>query len=127
MGASNGAHRLRRRLIIEKNAAAPVDLQIDEAGRKHRRGRHDFDWPVSRTLITRRDALNHPTIDQDDRIIVPSITIENTASRKCQPGAPGVFGWFQTHRLSSSLAGWQARSIRGPTAGRTCSEPGMLS
>jgi hypothetical protein len=81
-------------------------LQVDEAGRKHRPGRHDFGWPVIRTLIARRDALNHPTIDQDDRIIVPSISIENTVSRNCQLRSAGVFGWFQTHRLTSLLAGW---------------------
>src|SRR5258707_7034805 len=109
MGSSNGAHRLRRRRIIEKNAAATVDLQVDEAGRKHRPARHNLGWPVSRTLIARRDALNHPAIDQDDRIVVPAITIENTVSGNCQPGSSGVFGWFQTHRLTSSLAGWQAR------------------
>jgi hypothetical protein len=80
MYTSNGAHRIRRWLIIEKNAAAPVDLQVDEAGRKHRPGRHEFDRPVIRTLITRRDTLNHPTIDHDDRIIVPSISIENAVS-----------------------------------------------
>src|SRR6266852_458419 len=114
MCSSNGAHRVRRWLIIEKNAAATVDLQVDEAGRKHRPGRHSFGWPVSRTLITRRDALDHPTIDQDHRIIVPTMTIENTVSRNCQPGCSGVFGWIQTHRLTSSLAGWQARSIRRP-------------
>src|SRR6266436_3521602 len=103
MGSSNGAHRVRRWLIIEENAAAAIDLQIDEAGREHRSGRHDFGWPVTRTLITRRDTLNHPTIDQDDRIIVPSNSIENTISRNCKLRSAGVFGWFWAHRLTSSL------------------------
>src|SRR6476620_1537469 len=106
MCPGNGAHRLRRRLIIEKNAAATVDLQVDEAGRKHRPGWHDFGWPVRRTLITWRDGLNHAMIDQDDRIIVPSISIENTVSRNCRLGCSGGFGWFWTHRLNSSLADW---------------------
>jgi hypothetical protein len=52
-------------------------LQVDEAGRKRGPGWHNFGWPVTRTRITRRDALNNPTLDQDDRIIVPSISIEN--------------------------------------------------
>src|ERR1700682_6042748 len=99
MCSSNGAHRLRSWFIVEKNAAATVDLQVDEARRKHRPGRHNFGWPVIRTLITRRDALNHPTIDQDDRIIVPSISIKNPVSRNCQLGSSRVFGWSQTHRL----------------------------
>src|SRR6266852_1194800 len=101
MCAGDGAHRVRRWRIIEKNAAAAIDLQVDEARRKHRPGRHDFGWPVSRTLIARSDALNHPTIDQDDRIMVPSISIENTVSRNCQPGSSGALGWLQTHRLTS--------------------------
>src|SRR5258708_39632730 len=109
MCSGNGAHRVRRWRIIEENAAATVDLQVDEAGRKHRPGRHDFGWPVTRTLIARRDAHNHPTIDQEDRIMVPSIATENTVSRNGQPGSSGVFGWFQTHRLTSSLAGWGGR------------------
>jgi hypothetical protein len=104
MRSSNGAHRFRRRRIIEKNAAATVDLQVDEAGRKHCPGRHKFGWPVTRSLITRRDTLNHPTIDHDDRIIVPSISVENAVSRNCQLGSSDVFGWFWTHRLTSSLA-----------------------
>src|ERR1700704_1041542 len=103
MYTSNGAHRLRRRVIIEKNAAATVYLQIDEAGRKQGSGRHKFNWPVTRTLITRRDTLNHPTIDHNDGIIVPSISIENTVSRNCKPRSAGVFGWFWTHPLTSSL------------------------
>src|SRR5712672_2275597 len=93
MGSRNGAHPIRRRLIVEKNAAAPVDLQVDEARRKHRPGRHHFGWPVSRSLITRRDALNRPTIDQNDRIIVPAITIENTVGRDRRPGWWSVLGW----------------------------------
>src|SRR5258705_1528568 len=116
MRQRNGAHRAGRWLVIEKNAAASIDLQVDEAGRKHRPRRHDFGRPVTRALTTRRDALNRPSIDQDDRIIVPSISIENTVSRNCQPGCSAVFGWFQAHRLTSSLAGWQARSICWLTA-----------
>ena len=77
MCSSNGAHRVRRWLIIEENAATAIDLQINEAGREHRSGRHDFGLPVPRTRITRRDTLNNPTLDQDDRIIVPPISIEN--------------------------------------------------
>jgi hypothetical protein len=60
-------------------------------------------------LITRRDTLNHPMIDQDDGIVVPSISIENTVSRNCKLGSLGVFGWFWTHRLT-----FLARQIVGP-------------
>jgi hypothetical protein len=106
MCSSNGAHCVRRWFIIEKNAATTVDLKVDKAGRKHRPGGHGFGWPVVRTLITRHDALNHPTVDQDDRIIVPSASIENTISRDCRLASSGVFGGFHTHCLASSMAGW---------------------
>ena len=100
----NRTHRVGRWLVIEENAAATVDLQVDEAGRKHRPGRHGFDVPVACSLIARRDALNYLMIDQDDRIIVPSVSIENTISRNCRFGRSGLFGWLWTHRLTSSLA-----------------------
>src|ERR1700737_833328 len=97
MCSSNGAHRVRRWPIIEKNSAATVDLQVDEAGRKHRPGRHNFGWPVTRTLITRRDALNHPTIDQDDRAIVPSISIKKRVTENSNRVFSRVCGWFGPH------------------------------
>jgi hypothetical protein len=56
--------------------------------------------------------LNHPAIDQDDCIIVPSNSIENTVRRNCEPGYCGVFGWFSTHRFACSLAKLQTGSIR---------------
>jgi hypothetical protein len=94
MRAGNGAHRSRRWVIIEENAAASIDLQVDEAGRKHRSGRHNFNWPISRTLVTRRNAPNHPTIYEDDRVIAPSISIENAVRRNCKLGSSGVFRVF---------------------------------
>jgi hypothetical protein len=94
MGSSDGAHRVRRRSVIEEDAAATVDLEVDEAGRKNRPGRHEFGWPVAPTLTARHNTLNHPTIDDDDRIIVPVMSIENTVSRNCRLGSSGVVGWF---------------------------------
>src|ERR1700738_1241396 len=104
MGAGNGAHRLRRWRIIEKNAAAAIDLQVDETGRQHRSRRHDLGWPSARTLIPRQDALDHPAIDHEDRIIVPSLSVENTVSRNGPLRPSDVVGGLQTHRLASSLA-----------------------
>src|SRR5215210_793481 len=109
MCSSNGTHRVRRWLIIEKNAAPTVDLQVDEAGCKYRTGRHSFAGPVTRTMMMRRDALNHSTIDQDDRIIVPSISIENAVSRNCRLSSLGVFGWFLNH---GSLPHWPVGQAR---------------
>jgi hypothetical protein len=106
MGSRNRAHCVRRWLVVEKNAAAAVDLQVDEAWRKHRAGRHHLDRTVTRALSARRDVLNDAAIDHDDRLVVPSKSIENTVRRNCQLGCSGVFGCFQTHRLlASSLAG----------------------
>jgi len=81
-------------IVIEKNPAATVDLQVDEAGRKQRSRWHNFGQPVTRTLITRRDALNHSTIDHDHGIVVPTMSIENAVGRNCRRGSSGVSGWF---------------------------------
>src|SRR5215210_9065796 len=102
MCSSNGAHRGRRWVIIEKNAAPAVDLQVDESRRKQCRWRHDFDWPVIRALVERGDAMDQSPINQEDRVIVPLVSIEDTAGRNCQPGPCRAFGWFQTHPLTSS-------------------------
>ena len=126
MCSSNGEHRVRRWLIIEKNAAATADLQVDEARRKHRPGRHTLGWQVTRTLIARHDAMDHPTIDQDDRAIVPSISIENTVSRNYQlvsslgSAGFGPMPYFLTGRTvdpidpSAELQGFPARSPGTP-------------
>ena len=77
--------------IIEKNAAAAIDLQVDEAGRKHRSGRHNFGWPViphSRSRGAMRLNASHAAIKMT-RIIVPSVSIENAVSRNCQLGSFG--------------------------------------
>jgi hypothetical protein len=108
MGSSNRAHRVRRWVIIEKDAAATVDLQVDEAGRKQRPRWHNFDRPVIRIAITRRNALNHSTIDHDQGIVVPPMAIENAVSRDCRRAASGISVWFWTHCLASSLAKLQA-------------------
>jgi hypothetical protein len=86
MSSSNRAHRFQRWSIIEENAAAAVDLEVDETGRKDRPGWHEFGWPVTPALITRLNTPNHPVIDQEDRIIVPAMSIEDTVSRNCRPG-----------------------------------------
>src|SRR3954454_7390968 len=103
MCSSNGAHRVRRWLIVEKDAAASIDLQIDEAGGEHHSRRQNFSLPVTRTLITWRNTLNHPTIDYDDRFIMPSISIKDTVSRNCQLGSSRVVGRSRTHRPTSLL------------------------
>src|SRR3954447_5469681 len=105
MCSSNGAHRIRRWVIIEKDAATAVELQVDEPRRKQCRWRHDFDWPILRKLFERSDTLDQSTLDQEDRVIVPLASIEDTAGRNCQPGPCRAFGSFQTHPLTSSKPG----------------------
>ena len=88
MRLGDGTHRVRRWLIIEENATAAIDLQVDKPRHEHRSGRHNFSWQTSRTLIAGCDRLNDPTCDQNDRMIVPSVSIENAVRRNCK------LGWF---------------------------------
>src|SRR3954462_4156719 len=112
MGPRNCAHRVRRRIIVEQDSAATVDLQVDEAGRKQRPWWHDLDRTVIRSLIARRNALNHSTLDHDQGIIVPTMAIENAVGRDCGRACSGISIWFWTHCLTSSPANLQVRSIR---------------
>ena len=61
--------------------------------------------PLTRALVPRRDALNHPAIDQDHRIIVPSVSIEDTVGRNRQPGCSGCSAGS---RPIASLPHWPA-------------------
>jgi hypothetical protein len=65
--------------------------------------------------MTRHDTFNHCMIDQDDRIIVPPTSIENTVGRNCKPGSSGVVGWFWTHRFTFSRArsSWRVDPLAG--------------
>jgi hypothetical protein len=42
MRPGDGTHCVRRWLIIEENATAAIDLQVDEPRREYRSGRHNF-------------------------------------------------------------------------------------
>jgi hypothetical protein len=90
MRLGDSTHRVRRWLIIEKNTTAAVDLQVDEPRREYRSRRHNFGWPATRTLTTGHDRLNDATSDQNERMIVPSVPIENTVRRNCKLGWCGL-------------------------------------
>ena len=107
MGPGDGAHRLRRWLVIEQNAAAAIDLQVDEAGREHHSPRYDLGWPAIRILTARRDTLNHSAVDQDDGIIVPSNSIEDMVRRNCKPS-------FRRSAGTGPIAVFLTRQTAGP-------------
>ena len=54
MRSGNGAHAVDRRLIVEENAAAAIDLQIDEARGQEGAGRQARLRPIGRNLAPRR-------------------------------------------------------------------------
>jgi len=88
MGARDGAHRVRRRVVVQKNAAAAVDLQVDEARRQQRAGRHRFYGHFGINLAARGNALNQALTDQDGCIVVPSRSVEDSVGRN--GGAPSL-------------------------------------
>jgi hypothetical protein len=107
MCSSNGPHRVRRWLIIEKNAAATVDLQVDEAGRKHRRGRHNFGWGL---MVSMR-ASNAKLLRRAEVILSQIVGCdENDAAKFVQRAEGDVkiavllgLGWEQTEAIEALL------------------------
>jgi hypothetical protein len=85
----NDAHAVGRRLIVEKNAAAAVDLKIDEAGRQEDAGRETHLRPVSGNLAPGSKRSNAAVPDQYCSFGMPAVTVENTVS---QYGVTGG-GW----------------------------------
>ena len=77
MRSRNCAHRLRRRVVVEKNPAAAVDLQVDETRRQQRAGWHHFHVGFGIDLAARRDMLDQALTDQNGGIVVPSNSVKD--------------------------------------------------
>ena len=76
--AGNRAHGFGGRLIVEKNATAAIDLQIDEARGQERARRKTRLWPVGGKLGPRSETNDAPLPDQDRGIGMPAAAIEHT-------------------------------------------------
>ena len=76
--ARNRAHAVRRRLIVQKNAAAAIDLQIDKAGGKKSGLRKPCLRPILGHLIRGPNSRNPPAPNQNRGPGMPAMAIKNT-------------------------------------------------
>ena len=74
----NGAHAVGRRLIVEENAAAAVDLQIDEARGQEGAGRQPRLRPVGRNLAPGPKSDDAAVPNQHRGFGMPAVTVKNT-------------------------------------------------
>ena len=81
----NGAHAVGRRLIVEENAAAAIDLQIYEAGGQEGAGREARLRPIGGNLAPGPKSNDAPVPDQHRGFGMPAVTVKNTV---CQDGMP---------------------------------------
>ena len=78
----DGAHALGRRPIVEQDAAAAVDLQIDEPGSQRRAGRKACLRPIGRELRPRRKPDDAAVPDQHRGC-------RHASGDRQKPGPPG--------------------------------------
>src|SRR5262249_35604267 len=73
----DGAHAVRRRSIVEKNAVAPIDLQVYKARRKESTGRQAYVRPIMGNLAPGTKSSDAAVANQHRGVGVPAVTIKN--------------------------------------------------
>src|SRR5215471_5591655 len=105
MCARNRAHAIRRRLIVQKNAAAPIDLQIDKAGSKKGCPRKPCLRPIFRHLVPEPNSCN-PSIPNHDRGPgMPAMAVEDTLRQDCVLFFAGRIVFDRAHRCPGGWIG----------------------
>ena len=85
MRAGYAAHPFDGRLIVEKNAAAAIDLHIDEARSQDRAGRKTSLRPILGCLAPRPKPEDAPVPNQHRSIGMPAATIKDTVGENGMP------------------------------------------
>jgi hypothetical protein len=83
--ASNGAHTVGCRLIIKKDAVAPISLQIDEAWGEEGAGRKPRLAPIGWNIAPRSKPDNATAPNQHRGSNMPGVTVKNTVGEQCIP------------------------------------------
>jgi len=99
----NGEHAVGRRLIIEQNAAAAVDLQIDEAGGQEDAARETRLRPIGGNLAPGAQSSDASVPDQHRGFGMPAVTVKNTVRQDGMPVGGRRIVSAQAHRCP-----WQA-------------------
>jgi hypothetical protein len=83
--ASNGAHTVGCRLIIKKDAAAPIGLQINEAGGEEATGREPRLRPIRGNIAPGPKPNNATAPNQHRGSNMPGVTVKNTVGEERIP------------------------------------------
>src|SRR4029077_16186902 len=120
----NGAHAVGRRLIVEQNAATPVDLQIDEAGGQEDAAREARLRPIGGNLAPGTQSSDASVPDQHRGFGMPPVTVKNTVRQDDMPVGGCRIVSARAHRcpwqaglvsqqIQSKLKGAEYQSITG--------------
>lgn len=82
MGARDRPDRFRRGCVVEKNAAAAVHLQIDEAGREKYARRQSPDWNCLRNFTLFDKPADAAGFNQHGLLRVPPAAVEHSFGEK---------------------------------------------
>ena len=81
----NSAHAVGRRLVVQENAATPVDLQIDEAGSQEGACRKTCLWPTGRNVAPPCQPNDAPLPDEHRGFDMPAVTVKNPIRQDGMP------------------------------------------
>ena len=68
------------RVVVEHDAAAAIDLEIDEAGRENVAGLDDC--RAGRNFAARNDCLDHTAANDERGILMPGFAVEDALARQ---------------------------------------------
>ena len=85
MRPGDGAHAVGRRLIVEENAAAAIDLQIDEARGQEGAGRQARLRPIGGNLAPGPEPDDAAVPNQHRGFGMPAVTVKNTVRQDGMP------------------------------------------
>jgi hypothetical protein len=104
--AGNGTHAVSRRLIVEKDSTAAVDLQIDEPRREQNAGGKTRLRAIRRNLAPRRNSDDALVSNQDRRVAMPDVAVKDAVGEDSMPMGDGRIVSSRAHRYWGTWLDW---------------------
>ena len=103
----DGRRAGRRRLVVQQDPAAAVDLHVDEARGEQRAGRQLVQRHQGRRLAPRGDGDDASVLHDDDAVVGEAVGVEQpgSADREHGPSCRGECRLAPAHRAGGGAVG----------------------
>src|SRR5262249_40679324 len=109
--ARNRAHAIRSRLIVQKNATAPVDLQVDKTGSKKGRPREPCLRPILGHLGPGPNSRDPSVPNHNRGLGMPAMAVKDTLRQNGVLFSAGRIVFDRAHRRPGGWIGGAANPI----------------